>query len=204
MNKITGAHNKKIDEKPLTSKQLLCETCNSCLLVIDIQTRLTAAMPAKVLDRLKRNSSMLLKTANLLSIPVFVSQQYPKGLGPVEPDIETLLPDNHKHYEKTCFSCVNLDKFMQDLHNSGRKQIIIIGLEAHVCVLQTAMDLYSSGYNVFVVLDAVCSRQRENYENAMQRLQYSGITVCNSESVLFEWLRDADHKQFKTVSSLIR
>lgn len=193
-----------IDEKSLTAERLLCDSDNSCLLVIDIQTRLTAAMPAKVLDRLKRNSSMLLKTANLLSIPIFVSKQYPKGLGPVEPDIEALLSDNHKHYEKTCFSCANLEHFMQDLENSARKQVILIGLEAHVCVLQTAIDLHSSGYNVFVVLDAVCSRQRENYENAMQRLQHSGITVCNSESVIFEWLRDAKHQQFKTVSALLR
>lgn len=193
-----------IDEKPLTAERLLCDSDNSCLLVIDIQTRLTAAMPAKVLDRLKRNSSMLLKIANLLSIPIFVSKQYPKGLGPVEPDIEALFSDNHKHYEKTCFSCANLEHFMQDLQNSARKQVILIGLEAHVCVLQTAIDLHSSGYNVFVVLDAVCSRQRENYENAMQRLQHSGITVCNSESVIFEWLRDAKHQQFKTVSALLR
>jgi nicotinamidase-related amidase len=191
-------------EISLTSKQLMCEAQNSCLLVIDIQTRLTAAMPAKVLDRLKRNSTLLLKTADLLSIPVFVSQQYPQGLGPIEPDIETLLAESHKHYEKTCFSCANVDEFRHDLNQSGRKQVIIIGLEAHVCVLQTAIDLYSAGYHVFVVLDAVCSRQRENYENAMQRLQHSGITVCNSESVLFEWLRDAAHQQFKTVSSLVR
>ena len=193
-----------IEEKSLSGKQMLCDEHDCCLLVIDIQTRLTAAMPAKVLDRLNRNSAMLLKTANLLSIPVFVTHQYPKGLGPVEPGLAALLPENHKHYEKTCFSCVNLDLFMRDLRESGRNQVIIIGLEAHVCVLQTAIDLHSSGYNVFVVLDAVCSRQRENYENAMQRLQNAGITICNSESVLFEWLRDASHKQFKTVSSLVR
>lgn len=194
-----------IKEKPLPGQQLLCNKNDSCLLVIDIQTRLTAAMPAKVLDRLKRNSGMLLKTANLLSIPVFATQQYPKGLGPVEPDIAAILPDTHKLYEKTCFSCANMDQFMSDLSDSGRNQVILIGLEAHVCVLQTAIDLYhTSGYNVFVVLDAVCSRQRENYENAMQRLQHSGITVCNSESVLFEWLRDANHPQFKTVSTLLR
>lgn len=193
-----------IDSRSSTGKQMLCDTDACCLLIIDIQTRLTSVMPAKVLDRLKRNSTMLLNTANLLSIPVFVSQQYPKGLGAIEPDIKALLPENHKLYEKTCFSCANVDQFMEDLQNSGRKQVILIGIEAHVCVLQTAIDLHSSGYSVFIVLDAVCSRQRENYENAMQRLQYAGITVCNSESVLFEWLRGADHKLFKTVSALIK
>lgn len=193
-----------IKEKSLSGQHLLCDENDSCLLVVDIQTRLTAAMPAKVLDRLKRNSSMLLKAANLLSIPVFVTQQYPKGLGPVEPDIAAILPDTHKLYEKTCFSCANADQFMSDLRSSGRNQVIMIGVEAHVCILQTGIDLHSSGFDVFVVLDAVCSRQRENYENAMQRLQHSGISVCNSESVMFEWLRDANHKQFKTVSSLLR
>ena len=86
----------------------------------------------------------------------------------------------------------------------GRKQIILTGIEAHICVLQTAMDLQNAKYDVFVVNDAVCSRQRENYENALQRLQQAGVIICNTESVLFEWLRDSRHEHFKTISALIR
>ncbi len=188
----------------LTADNLICSAEHSCLLIIDIQSRLTATMPVKVLERLKRNSIMLLNTANHLSIPVFATQQYPEGLGPMEAVIKNLLPEGYRHYDKTCFSCAQAENFMQDLEATNRKQIIIMGVEAHICVLQTAIDLRVAGYHIFVVTDTVCSRQRENYENAIQRLQCSGIITCNTESVLFEWLRDAKHQHFKTVSALVR
>lgn len=186
------------------SESLLCDANSSCLLMIDIQTRLTAAMPGKVLDRLKRNSALLLKTAGYLSIPVFATRQYPQGLGPIEPDLEGLLPDRNIQIEKTCFSCTDADNFMKELEASGKKQVIITGVEAHICVLQTAIHLLDDGYSVFVVTDAVCSRQRENYENAITRLQQSGVITCNTESVMFEWLRDAKHEHFKSVTALIK
>lgn len=187
-----------------TTVNLLCHAEDSCLLVIDIQTRLTSVMPGKVLDRLERNSTLLLKTAAQLSIPVFVTRQYPQGLGPLVPDIENALPDNKKLFEKTCFSCADADNFMHELENSGKKQVIITGIEAHICVLQTAIDLLCAGYSVFVVIDAVCSRQRENYENAISRLQQSGIITCNTESIIFEWLKDSRNEHFKHVSALIK
>ena len=187
-----------------TVENLLCQADKSCLLVIDIQTRLTAVMPGKVLDRLKRNSTTLLKTAGHLSIPVMVTQQYPQGLGPVEPDIRSSIPEKSKQFEKTCFSCADAEDFMQELEATGKTQVIIVGLEAHICVLQTAIDLLCADYNVFVVIDAVCSRQRENYENAITRLQQSGVTTCNTESVIFEWLKDARHEYFKSVSALVK
>lgn len=188
----------------ITAENLICSAEDSCLLIIDMQTRLTAAMPGKVLERLKRNSTLLLNTANHLSIPVFATQQYPEGLGPMEADIKNLLPGGYRHYDKTCFSCAQVENFMHDVETTNRKQIIIMGVEAHICVLQTAIDLRVAGYHIFVVTDAVCSRQRENYENAIQRLQCSGIITCNTESVLFEWLRDAKHQHFKTVSAMVR
>ena len=187
-----------------TVDNLLCQADKSCLLIVDIQTRLTSVMPGKVLDRLERNSTLLLKTAGQLSIPVLVTQQYPQGLGPLVPDIENALPDDSKLFEKTCFSCADADNFMQELKTSGKKQVIIAGIEAHICVLQTAFDLLCAGYSVFVVIDAVCSRQRENYENAISRLQQSGVITCNTESVIFEWLKDSRHEHFKQISALLR
>lgn len=187
-----------------TADNLLCFAENSCLLIIDIQSRLTAAMPGKVLERLKRNTSLLIKAAKLLPVPVFATQQYPAGLGSMEPDIQNVLPGEYRHFDKTCFSCTDADGFMPALADSGKRQVIITGIEAHICVLQTAIALQTSGYDVFVVTDAVSSRQRENYENAIQRLQQSGVITCNTESVLFEWLRDARHEHFKTLSALIR
>ena len=182
----------------------LCVADTSCLVIIDIQTRLTATMPGKVLDRLKRNTTLLIKAATSLSLPILATQQYPQGLGPIEPQINVALPPDCRHFEKTCFSCASADNFMQELSRLGRKQIILTGIEAHICVLQTAMDLQNAKYDVFVVNDAVCSRQRENYENALQRLQQAGVIICNTESVLFEWLRDSRHEHFKTISALIR
>ena len=182
----------------------LCETDASCLLIIDIQIRLTAVMPGKVLDRLKRNTLLLLNTAKILSIPVLATQQYPQGLGPIEPQISEALPPDCRHFEKTSFSCIAAGNFMREFKKLGKKQIILTGIEAHVCVLQTAIDLNNAGYDVFVVIDAISSRHRENYENAIQRLQQAGITTCNTESVIFEWLKDAAHEHFKTIAAMIK
>ncbi len=186
------------------TNELLCNTSDSTLVIIDIQTRLTAAMPTKVLARLKRNTSLLIKAAGLLEIPVLVTEQYPEGLGPIEPEIVEILPENTPRFEKTCFSCAGADNFLEHLNNIGRKQVILTGIEAHVCVLQTAIDLLVEDYNVFVVIDGVCSRHRENYETTLQRMRQAGVITCNAESVLFEWLRNANHEHFKTLSALVR
>jgi len=182
----------------------LCDADNSCLVVIDIQTRLTSAMPVKVLARLKRNINILLQSAKTLSIPVFTTEQYPKGLGPTEPEIVELLPDNTLKFEKICFSCTGAEQFLKHLEESGHKQVILVGIEAHVCVLQTAIQLIEQGYHVFVVADGICSRQRDNYEASLNRMSQAGVTICNTESVLFEWMRDAKHEHFKELSRLVQ
>ena len=182
----------------------LCNANNSCLVMIDIQTRLTMAMPVKVLARLKRNINILLQGANTLSIPVLATEQYPKGLGPIEPEIVELLPDKALKFEKTCFSCTGAEHFLQQLKETGRKQVVLVGIEAHVCVLQTAIQLIAEGYQVFVAADAVCSRHRENYEASLKRMSRANVVICNAESVIFEWLRDAKHEHFKKLSSLVQ
>lgn len=190
----------KNDQQP----DRLCSSENSLLVVIDIQERLTAAMPARVLERLKHNSTILLKAADHLSIPVLATLQYPKGLGPMIPSVSDLLPADAHTFDKTCFSCLDAEDFRQKLDKSGRKQVILLGVEAHICVLQTAIRLQDAGYQVFVAMDAICSRHRENYENALVRLQQAGITTSNTESIVYEWLRDARHEHFKTISALIK
>ncbi len=182
----------------------LCNADNSCLVIIDIQTRLTAAMPIKVLARLKRNINILLQGADKLSIPVLTTEQYPKGLGPTEPEIVDLLPEHALKFEKTCFSCTGAEQFLQQLEKTGRKQVIIVGIEAHVCVLQTAIQLIDEGYQVFVAADGICSRHRDNYEVSLKRMSNANIVICNTESVLFEWLRDSSHEHFKGLSRLIQ
>ncbi len=183
---------------------MLCDRDNSVLLIIDVQTHLTAVMPAKVLARLQRNMGLLLNAARLLEIPVFATEQYPQGLGNLEQEIVNLLPEGTRRYEKTSFSCAGADNFSTDLQASARKQIILTGMEAHVCVTQTAIELINDGYQVFVVVDAVCSRQRENYGTALERLRSSGAIILDAESVLFEWMRDSRNEHFKTLQKFLR
>lgn len=182
----------------------LCSAEHSVLMVVDIQGKLTAIMPDKVVNRLRRHVSMLLDTASVLHIPVIATEQYPKGLGNLEEAIRSHLPPGSSLFEKTCFSCADADGLLERLTDSGRRQVVLAGIEAHICVLQTAIDLNCNGYDVYVVADAVCSRNRENYENSLQRLRHAGITVTDTESVLFEWVRDSRHEQFKAVSAMVR
>ena len=182
----------------------LCDAGNSALLIIDIQTQLTAVMPAKVLARLQRNTGLLVNTAARLALPIFATERSPEGLGIMEPEIRKLLPPVTKLYVKTTFSCMGAKNFAEDLTLTKRKQAILVGVEAHVCVLQTALDLHNRGYVVFVVADAVCSRQRENYETALRRLGRAGIIICDAESVLFEWIRGADEQLSREVQALLR
>lgn len=183
---------------------MISQASDSLLLLVDIQTRLLAAMPADASGAVMRNSSILAKASGLLQIPVLVSEQYPRGLGATADELGNALPAGTRVIEKLCFSCHDSTEIMSALNSSGRKQIILAGVEAHVCVLQTALGLLATGLNVFVVADAICSRASQNAENGLARLRQSGVIVTSTESVLFEWLCRADHGHFKQISALIR
>jgi len=174
------------------------------LLVVDIQTGLGQAMPGKVLNRVVSNTVLLARSAGLLDVPVLVTEQYPKGLGQTIEAIADAFPESAATFEKTCFSSAAADGFSSALSASGRRQVIVVGMEAHVCVLQTALDLLGSGYSVYVVEDAVCSRRLENYQNALDRLRQSDVGVVSAESVIFEWLVDSRHEKFKAISAMLR
>lgn len=181
----------------------LCYAEQSQLLIIDIQERLAAAMPHEVIEKVINNSNILLQAADELAIPVIHSEQYPQGLGKTVPLLAENI-NNRNTITKTRFSCSGDDEFNNIVLKNKRKQIIISGIEAHVCVLQTALQLQQQGFLVYVVADAVCSRKKFNYKNAIARLRQAGIIVTNVESVLFEWLRDSAHPQFKSLSKLIK
>ena len=189
---------------PAQSNDLLCRAEAGQLLVIDLQEKLGAAMPEKVINRVIKNTILLLNAAARLGVPVTLTAQYPRGLGTLLPAISAAVPPQSRHLEKTCFSCLGAAGFEAVVHDDDRPQIIVAGMEAHVCVLQTALDLHQMGRQVCVVEDAICSRRLENYESAVNRLRHAGVTVTNSESVVFEWLRDAQHVEFKTLSALLR
>ncbi|HKJ22016.1 MAG TPA: hydrolase [Gammaproteobacteria bacterium] len=171
-------------------------------MLIDIQQKLAAAMEPPVREQLLRNTGILSQAANALGIPVVHTEQYPKGLGPTEPELADHLHD--PAIEKTCFSCYRAPGFAEQLRRNGRRQIVLGGMESHVCVLQTAVQLAEHGYQVFVVEDAIASRRKLHHRNALARLRQAGISVIMTESALFEWLRDAKHEQFRTLSKLIR
>ncbi len=176
----------------------------SALIIIDVQTQLTEAMPMKVLARLQRNIGLLLRAARALSVPVLACERDPQEMGELEPEIVKLLPPDSRRYRKSAFSLAHEEKFKTDLATSGRRQVVLCGMEAHICVLQTALDLVRAGYETFLVSDAVCSRQRESYEIALARLRDGGVIITDAEAVLYEWLGDARHPQYKSLVSLVR
>ena len=174
----------------------------SQLIIIDIQLRLMPVMPADKMQELVKNCGILIQSAAWLEVPVIVSEQYPRGLGHTVPEILTLLPDV-KPVAKTAFSCVAEPKFKQ-LLTGDHSQIIIAGMETHICVLQTALDLLTLGKQVFIVEDAVISRNPANKANALARLRDAGCMISNSESIVFEWLGRAEGEVFKKINQLVR
>lgn len=181
---------------------LLCDAATSQLVLIDIQERLAAAMQPAIREQVLRNSAILSQAANALGIPIVHTEQYPKGLGATESELGTHL--NTPAIEKTCFSCYQANAFTEQLRLNARRQVLLGGMESHVCVLQTAIQLAEHGYQVFVVEDAIASRRKTHHRNALARLRQAGIAVIMTESALFEWLRDARHEQFRALSKLIR
>jgi len=176
----------------------------SQVVVVDIQARLCPAMADgnTVLTR----TGVLLQAAELLDVPVLISEQYPKGLGPTEGEVLASSP-SAKIFSKMTFSCARdaaMAEAFSTLRAAGRNQIVICGIEAHVCVAQTALDLASGGAEVFVVADAVSSRRDSDRQAALARFRDYGISIVTSEMVAFEWLEKAGTDDFKAVSALIK
>jgi len=188
----------------MTQHSNLLSPENSLLLVVDIQTKLTSVMPEGAAEDMQENSNRLIEAANLLNIPVFTTEQYPQGLGATVDSLKAKFNTDTVYFEKTVFSCCAADNFNAALHKSTRKQIIIVGQETHVCILQTALELLQQGYQVHILEDAVCSRKAEHKFYALQRMQQQGATISNFESVLFEWLQNSKHAHFSAISQLLR
>jgi nicotinamidase-related amidase len=176
-------------------------TANTVLILIDFQERLFPVMNAK--EKLLQNVVKLVKGAKALEIPVIITEQYPKGLGPTIPEIKELLPDM-KPIEKVCFSCCDNEAFNKSLESLKRKQVLITGIEAHICVYQTAMALARQGYEVQVVTDCVSSREPDNKAVALARMGAAGINPTTTEMALFELLKVAQGDKFKQISSIVK
>lgn len=190
---------------PPKQRLTLCNATESQLLIIDVQDRLCAAMPQDCLELAYSNINRLSKSAQMLSIPIVATEQYPRGLGSTRDTVAAVLPNGQKYCEKTSFSCCSANGFESHLSSKEeRPQVILTGLEAHVCILQTAAGLQHWGYDIYVVSDAVCSRSPQNRENALNRMRQGGIKITNTESVVFEWLGSAEDPRFKDISQLFR
>ena len=177
----------------------LTHSNNSVLCIVDIQPRLLNPMDQDEQTALLSNS---IQASQQLELPCLISEQYPRGLGHSHPELLELAADAPV-IAKTVFSCYSCDSWREQLQATQRKQLILVGIEAHICILQTALEALAAGYEVFVVEDAIASRSFNNKFNAIARLRAAGVHITNTESVLFEWLQDAKHPQFKSISKLI-
>jgi len=175
---------------------------NSCVILIDMQEKLQKAMSN--VDKCIENQKLLLQSAAILKIDSIVTEQYPKGLGHTIDELKCLLPANTAVIEKTSFSCCGESKFRTALKAKSRKTLIVCGIEAHVCVQQTVLDLLAEGYEVVIPADALTSRNKDNYKLALESMRQAGAFITSSESVIFMLLRDAKHPDFRQISKLIR
>ena len=173
----------------------------AALLLVDFQDRL-----AQIVDRADRvtpNAVRLVQGCQALQVPVLATVQVPEKLGPLVPEVAEALGDVQS-IAKAAFSAMREPEFLAALHRAGRKQIILTGIEAHVCVLQTGFDLLDAGYQVHVLSDGVFSRTTENHDLALQRLHEAGATLSTVEMVLFELIRTSRHPAFRTISKLVK
>ena len=179
----------------------MLDTGKCCLVVVDVQGKLAELMDDK--ETVFGNIEILIKTAKALEFPVIWCEQNPKALGATIPQVRQLLTDNQS-ISKFSFSCCGQDQFNDKLKEVRPKQVILCGIEAHVCICQTAVRLLDRDYEVHVVADAVSSRTSANKEIALRRMEAEGALVSSTEMALFELLRTAKHEKFKELVKLIK
>lgn len=169
------------------------------VLVIDVQEKLMAKIPAA--DAVIRNIAFLIDSARVLGMPVAATEQYPKGLGATVPGLAKRLPERP---DKVAFSGCAVPVVVEGFRRAARPKIVLAGIEAHVCVLQTALDLLALDFRVYIAADAVGSRYAIDREFALRRLECAGAIVTTCETAVFEWLGGAGSPQFKEISRLVQ
>jgi len=179
----------------------LLDRNRSVLVVIDVQEKLYPSIHEH--ERMLSRIDLLLAAASVMRVPVVLTEQYPNGLGHTIEEIRKALP-GVQPLEKMDFSCVPAGGFMETLSSLHRDQIVVTGIEAHICVTQTALDLASRGENVFVCTDAVSSRRPVDVKFGLKRMSQNGLTLVTAESVVFEWLRRAGTDEFKALQPKLK
>ncbi len=172
------------------------------LLLIDVQERLCTAMPPDGLAQLEKNAAVLIKAARRLGLPIVATEQYPKGLGPTVAGLRELLGE--EPMQKTEFSCGASKSIAKRIVTSGRRQVVVAGMEAHVCVFQTVRDLLRGDFSVFLAQDAVLSRTEANRQVGLKLCEKAGAVLTSTETVLFDLLGEAGTPEFKELAPLIK
>lgn len=170
---------------------------NSLVLMIDIQERLVGALDK---DVIVSKAQKVLDASGLLNVPVLVTEQYPKGLG----NTVVTLPNDSKIVEKTSFNALLEDGMLEKFKSYGKKQVVILGIETHICVYQTACALMEAGFEVYVVKDACASRNKYEFKMGIEAMKANGAKISCVEMILFEWLQGAKNPKFKEVQALIK
>ncbi len=173
----------------------------SILVLIDIQEKLLKVMWKK--EDLILNLSKLIRAFKIMEIPILLTEQYPEGMGKTDKSISELV-DQTEPVEKLCFSCMGKEDFDDKLKTSGRKQVVLAGIESHICVLQTALDLLDQSFLVYLPYDGTSSRKESDYRNALERMRKEGVVIGSMESAIFELLKVADTQQFREVLKIIK
>jgi nicotinamidase-related amidase len=172
---------------------------HGALLVVDLQSKLMTQMADR--DRVVHNVVGLIQGARILNVPVCATEQYPRGLGPTVPEVAALIPERPA---KSTFHCCAVPQLLEQLYGRHVRHVTIVGIEAHVCVAQTGLELLDMGFRVQVAADAVTSRHKIDWEFALRRLEHAGAVVSTTEAVLFEWTESADRPEFKAISELVK
>ncbi len=171
------------------------------LLIVDIQEKLAAVMKER--ERVVRNTLHLIELAKMITVPVMVTEQYPKGLGKTVAEIREALPE-YRPIEKMTFDCCGQPSFLENLKKLGRRTVLLTGMETHICVLQTCLGMLKGGVAVHVVRDAVCSRTEENRQSGIEFMRDAGAVVTSTETALFQLLQVAGTEEFKKISQRIK
>ncbi len=175
---------------------------DSLVLIIDVQEKLLNATFNKSL--LERKAEIIAKAASILNIPIYITEQYPKGLGSTINGIKNSINNSVKYYEKISFSALDDEILKEEIRKENKKQIIIFGIETHICVNQTVNALLDMDYEVNVISDACGSRSEMEYSAGLSRMKDNGAHIITTEIALFEWLKSAKHEKFKEIQNLIK
>jgi nicotinamidase-related amidase len=182
-------------------KKFMLDKEDAVLLIIDIQERLAVVMKER--EKVVRNNQHLIELAKMINLPIVVTEQYPKGLGRTVPELHAALP-GYQPIEKTSFNCCGEPAFLTEIKKLNKKNVIVTGMETHICVLQTTLGLLQDGFMPHVVRDAICSRTKENWNTGLELMRDAGAVITCTETVLFQLLKVAGTEEFKKISARIK